>query len=225
MDMARIGIFGKHPGYGDFVRAGLTEAVVKSLGDWLEAVLPDVRDQVGEHWPDYWDAAQDVRFWMGPSILNKTICGVLRPSRDKVGRRFPLVLAVEGVSMTAPLGETCDQTPWDGMVAHLDQMTPGQGGMALLEELSISFAAEDLETFDTGTSLWAHRSDRNLGALLRDAEEADAKRAQLARSYWWTTGTDDANGARAAAWLGCQGLPGPHALGWLLGGVAAEPKG
>ena len=80
---------------------------------------------------------------------------------------------------------------------------------------------ETPEDLAQGPIIWAHHPEGDLGALLRSAGPVDAERAMTARSYWWAPATQ----GRAAAWLGQTGLPGPEALGWLLGGVPVEGTG
>lgn len=214
---ARIGIMGKHPGYGDFLRWGISDDVVDHLTRWCDVALPPLRDQMGDAWGDFWDGAQDLRFWIGRAVLGKTLVGVFKPSRDRVGRRFPLILVCESAAVAAPLSHM-DQTPWDAMEAHMNTMQAGQGAMALMEGAQFAIDAEDDALAQVGPTLWAHHPEHNLNALLRKAAEVDPYRAQLSRSYWWSPGGE----GRAPVWLGCPGLPEAAGLGWLLGGVAAE---
>lgn len=212
-----IGIMGKHPEYGDFLRWGLSDPIVDGLTRWTDAVLPPLRDQMGEEWGAFWDNSQTLRFWIGRGVMGRTLTGVFQPSRDRVGRRYPLLLLCEGAHVPAPMVQQ-DQGPWEAMEAHLAQMQAGQGAKALLEGLQFDLPVEDAHTAAEGPTLWAHHPEGNLGALLRSAAEVDAMRAQVLRSYWWT----DAADGRAPVWLGCPGLPEAAGLGWLLAGVPAE---
>lgn len=214
---ATIGLIGKHPGYGDFLRTGLSVPVADALSDWLDRTLSDQRDAMGNDWPRFWDAGQDLRFWVGRGVLGRTLAGVLRPSRDRVGRRYPLLLLTEGAVMPAPVEDPA-QAFWDRLAAHLDRMEAGQGAMALLEGLSIVLDSEDATTAASGPTIWAHHPAGDLDALLQAAAPEDARRALLMRSYWWAPG----QAGQAAVWLGCQGLPDAMSLGWLLAGVAAS---
>ena len=222
MTHAPVGLMGKHPEYGDFLRAGLSDHVVDALNGWLDGCLPTLRDQMGQGWADFWDQAQDLRFWIGRAVLGRTLIGVLRPSRDRVGRRFPLLLVAEGVDHPAPLGAAGDQTPWEVLSEHLDDMQPGQGSAALLNGLDLSLPAEGEAAQQAGPVLWAHHPGGDLLALLHSAEGPDADRARLTRSYWWAPGYRDKTVNRAANWLGCPGLPEAQALAWLLAGVPGE---
>lgn len=212
-----FGLMGKHPGYGDFLRWGLSDPVVDGLTRWTDTVLPPLRDQTAEGWGAFWDNGQTLRFWVGRAVLGRTLAGVYQPSRDRVGRRFPLILLCEGVDIAAPFGEA-NQSVWEGIEAHMAQMSAGQGAKSLLEGLELDIETEDPHVAATGPTLWAHHPEGNLGALLRSATEVDATRAQLTRSYWWSAGSD----GRSPVWLGCPGLPEAAGMGWLLAGVPAE---
>ena len=220
VEQAHIGLIGKHPGYGDFLRAGLSQTTADALSDWADRTLSDLRDSVGNDWPAFWAGAQSLRFWAGRAVLGRTLAGILRPSQDRVGRRYPLILAAEGAHVPPPM-QAEDQSLWAGLESHLDAAQPGQGAKALLDGLSVAVAPEDAQTTATGPTIWAHHPEGDLDALLRSAAKADPERAMLIRSYWWAPGRS----GRAAVWLGCTGLPNAQALGWLLTGVAATEAG
>lgn len=214
--MAQIGIMGKHPGYGDFVRSGISDPVADTLSTWLDQTLFDLRQTVDDGWEPLWDGAQNLRFWIGRGIAGATLAGVFRASRDKVGRRYPLLLLAEGVALEPPVNDP-DQGIYETLDAHLDRVQPGDGATALLAGLDTGFPQEDAARRAQGAVVWAHHPEGDLTALLKAAAPVDQSRAQAARSYWWAPGTD----TRAPVWLAAPGLPGAQALGWLLGGVPA----
>lgn len=212
-----LGIIGKHPGYGDFVQVGVSEPVAQILTGWIDHAFAGLRDSMGNDWPAFWDRGQDLRFWLGAGCAGRTVAGVMRPSRDKVGRRYPLLLFVEGALVPPPV-LVPDQQLWDRLDAHLALMQPGQGGKALLDGLTLDLPPEpDLQA--VGPTIWAHRADGDLAKLFAAAAPVDHARAQLMRSHWWAVGKDGS----AAVWLACPGMPQPQALGWLLAGVAVAP--
>lgn len=212
-----VGILGKHPGYGDFIRHGLSDATAQDFEKWLNTTLHSLRQQMGDAWPDFWDRAISLRFWVGRGVMGKTLAGVLVPSHDKVGRRYPFVLMAEAVGIASPVADQ-DQAFYEFLEQHLQRMQHGQGGAALLEGIGLETlpagqeAAEDLAQ---GPLIWAHQPSGDLGALLRAAGPVDQARAATSRSYWWAP--PRANGM-PAMWLGHTGLPDAHALGWLLSG-------
>jgi type VI secretion system protein ImpM len=96
----RQGFFGKLPGHGDFVRAGLPEEIVEGWDAWVRAGLAESRAALGEAWRDAFLEAPVWRFRFAPGLLGGPgLAGVMAPSVDRAGRYFPLML---GTAMPAP---------------------------------------------------------------------------------------------------------------------------
>jgi type VI secretion system protein ImpM len=88
--MASYGFFGKLPARGDFVSAGLPRSFVGAWDAWLQGVLPTVLRSLADGWND----APVWRFHLRPGLCGADpVLGVLLPSRDRVGRCFPLTIA------------------------------------------------------------------------------------------------------------------------------------
>ncbi|WP_420857738.1 type VI secretion system-associated protein TagF [Marivivens marinus] len=213
-----IGIMGKHPGFGDFLRHGISDPVAEGLSKWLDGSLHKLRTEVGDGWSDFWDRSITLRFWVGRSISGATLAGVLVPSRDKVGRRFPFLMLAEGVDRAAPVADP-DQGLYDAFETHLSTAQPGPAGASSLlgglDPDAIGIQPETDAQRAEGSLIWAHHPDGDLAALLRAAGPVDAARAMTNRSYWWAPGQ---SGSAPAIWLGQAGLPDAAGLGWLLSG-------
>jgi type VI secretion system ImpM family protein len=103
-----IAWFGKLPAIGDFVHRRLDLDTVERLDGWLSGGLTQRIQTAPDAWLAAYDHAPRWRFawaagvladkgpWSGPS------CGVLLPSRDRVGRRFPLIALRAMASPMAP---------------------------------------------------------------------------------------------------------------------------
>jgi type VI secretion system protein ImpM len=215
-----LGIMGKHPGFGDFIRARVDEPRAKWLEDWLNPTLHSMREGAGDHWDQLWDQGQVLRFWIGRAVAGQTLAGVFMPSRDKVGRRYPLIVLGQGMALSAPVIDP-DQTYYSQIEAHLAQVQPGQGGESLLEGLDTGVAGETDQDQASGPLIWAHHPEGDLQALLGSAGPVDQERATLNRSYWWATGGP----GRSATWLACAGLPAAESLAWCIAGVPAPVGG
>jgi type VI secretion system protein ImpM len=209
-------VYGKHPGFGDFVSWGLPREAHDILDAWVQEVMPTTRDLLGDAWDDVWTTAPDLRFWIGPDVLGLPVFGIWRASLDRVGRQYPLMLGLSGPVTPPPVHPSHDAAPFVAIEAHLARMsdrTAGQGGV---QSLVAGFDAPPLmgSPYDAEQAgmLWGMRGDDDLGRLFRDAVEADAYFAQYARSHWWHDGLP----AREAGWLSVNGLPDATALRWLL---------
>ncbi|MCU0826894.1 MAG: type VI secretion system-associated protein TagF [Tabrizicola sp.] len=212
---ASLGIFGKHPGFGDFLAHGLSEPSRNGLDSWLGACLPPLRDRLGDGWEAFWDMAPVLRFWIGRALAGRTMAGVLRTSQDRVGRRFPLLLLAEGASLPAPIQDP-DQTFYRALEDQFSRMIVGEGARSLLEGFDPADlpGSESEDSRSEGPTVWAQRSDGNLSVLLTEAAPVDHARAATARSYWWS----ESGRSGQALWLAQPGMPGADAMGWLLGG-------
>ena len=219
---ARTGLYGKHPAFGDFLQAGLSRETTEALGRWLDPTLAAIRRETGADWKAFWQDGQALRFWAGKAVFGKTVAGILRPSRDRVSRDYPLILAVEGAAVPLPGHDgTTDQHLWARMESHLNMTRPGAGAASLIAGFDPGVPPEDRTAAPAALS--AHHPEGDLDALLRAAGRADADHATLSRTYWWAPPGPD----RLPLWLACQGLPAEGSLRWLIGGIrrTGDPHG
>lgn len=93
--MTGAGAYGKIPGAGDFVRLGLPRDFIQSWDAWLQPWFAAARNELGEQWNDCYLSAPIWRFTAAGGLLDQGIwLGVCAASVDRVGRQFPLCLAV-----------------------------------------------------------------------------------------------------------------------------------
>ncbi len=93
----QVGFFGKIPSRGDFVRAGLSRPFIQAWDDWLQSILPACQHLVGDAWEAVWTSAPSWRFALPAGRCGaRPVVGMLLPSTDRAGRRFPLTIAAEG---------------------------------------------------------------------------------------------------------------------------------
>jgi type VI secretion system protein ImpM len=214
------GFFGKIPARGDFVTRRLDHTVLKPLDEWLQSSIATSQRQLGDTWlPSYLDTPI-WRFIMGAGVCGEVaVAGVLMPSVDRVGRYFPLVLAV----------------PLPGHVAPTKLIEGARAWFDGVEQLALSSLEDrfDLEVFD--------RSVRALGTPPYDATRNPAENAgfrigldgegRLGETYgrildqvlvgfgsrfslWWTTGSDRVTSSLLIA----PGLPAPQNYAAFLDG-------
>ncbi len=211
------GLFGKHPTFGDFISIGVSSTVQSGLQGWLDSLLSELRDGLGDDWHAAWDTAPSLRFWIGRGLAHQTLAGVLLPSRDSVGRRYPLILLSQGGAVEAPVIDG-DQQFYDHAQHLLDT---NDDIKTVPAELSKTVTLEDDQTQAQGPLIWAHNEAGDLASLLAAAVAQDQRRAVTARSYWWVKPVQDGD---PAMWLGNAGLPDAQAMGWLLFGRTAKSE-
>ena len=84
--MSELGLFGKIPAKGDFIRHNVTDDVARSFEQWVQESNDALRGAGGEL-PEH-----PVRVVFTPPGSAKSVVAALVPSQDQVGRKYPLVL-------------------------------------------------------------------------------------------------------------------------------------
>lgn len=89
------GWYGKIPALGDFASRRLSQEFVKAWDDWLQGALAASRSALGKRWQDFYLNSPIWRFALLPGVCdNNCWTGIIMPSVDRVGRHFPLTIAV-----------------------------------------------------------------------------------------------------------------------------------
>ncbi|AUH33522.1 type VI secretion system-associated protein TagF [Paracoccus tegillarcae] len=216
--MASPGIYGKHPGFGDFISAGLPALAESHMVPWWTELLSATRDWMGDGWDAAWDTALPIRFWIGGAIWGGAhLRGVARASHDKVGRRFPLI-AVAETAGSPPMLES-DQGFYRAVEMELAADLPSAEDLRgrLAARTGQANAAGPVDAAVSAT-FWAANPALDVAELLTQLDVTDRVRAVGARSYWWVAAGEN----RASAVLACDGLPQPGEMAWLLAGVQAD---
>ncbi|WP_116087306.1 type VI secretion system-associated protein TagF [Tropicimonas sp. IMCC34011] len=217
---ARIGLFGKLPSRGDFVARAVPAEILQHWEGWLERSVAGAKAELGEAWQETWDAAPVWRFWIGEMVFGHPIAGVLAPSRDKVGRRFPLTLFISGAGPRHPAPPLADDgtTPaWYDTLerAALQAGGPGFDGDvdAMVQRIPLPDCAVQAQPEDRRFAFFAY-GESGLPQLMEDVRAHDHQLASAVRTYWWTAGNDRVGPAMIAQ----TGMPDGAALGAMLTG-------
>jgi type VI secretion system protein ImpM len=124
-----IGLYGKMPAHGDFIRRNLPDGFVVPWDLWLQDALAFLKDSLGDDLEEAWERAPAWRFRLSAGTCGEAAAqGVLMPSCDWVGRLFPLTIA-----RLAPPGEAVMPAEWHEEVAA-----------RLAEGLAAGWRADDL---------------------------------------------------------------------------------
>ncbi|MBL8481131.1 MAG: type VI secretion system-associated protein TagF [Rhodocyclaceae bacterium] len=130
-----VGVYGKLPGLGDFVRRRMPGDFVAAWDVWLQRMISSSRDLLDQGWLDAYLSAPIWRFALPAGVCGASAwVGVLVPSVDKVGRYFPLTLAINMPLETDPVGTMFSAQRW---YAAMEQF-----GLAALNQ-RLDFAAFD----------------------------------------------------------------------------------
>ncbi|HEY7041875.1 MAG TPA: type VI secretion system-associated protein TagF [Methylomirabilota bacterium] len=211
------GWYGKLPSLGDFASRRLPEEFIRPWDAWLQECLQASRDALGEAWQDCYLTTPIWRFALLPGCVGPSgWAGVLMPSVDRVGRSFPLTLALALTSSAAVAHVVFDGADW---LARLEESALGA--------LDMERGADDLDAALADLALAPPASadlEATTGALQRlpslDAFPALARGQALAAwsartkwaALWWTRGRVDDDPLMLAS----AGLPTTEEFGWLL---------
>lgn len=89
-----FGAYGKMPSAGDFFRIAPPPGFVEAWDPWLQQALLAGPQAFGGGWDAIYMSAPIWRFTLAAGVAGPTsVVGVVMPSVDRVGRRFPLTLA------------------------------------------------------------------------------------------------------------------------------------
>ena len=216
-----ISVYGKHPSFGDFISHGVSPRFQSEVIPWIGQIMSQTRDYLGHGWDNVYDTALPLRFWIGSDVFDQfSMRGVLYCSRDKVGRRYPLIIIEQGRGLPMPL-IAVKQGFYETLEARLIEVTSNTIGSAneIITDIGINCdLADKTATDNEQTSFWAANPDPEVNHLLEAVGATDQQHAAAGRSYWWTAGRN----ARASTFLAAQGIPNAAEMAWLLSGVAAD---
>jgi len=109
----QVGLFGKLPSHGDFLRRRVSDAFVDAWDAWLRECLAESRASLGERWLDLYLTSPAWRFVCAAGACGPApVIGLMVPSVDRVRRFFPLTVVAELPADVRLLGAAIDATPF-----------------------------------------------------------------------------------------------------------------
>jgi len=177
-DPAVAGWFGKIPALGDFVTRRLPATFVERWDAWLSAELFDLQSSPVDAWQIAYRQAPIWRFALMPGVIDRSPWyGACIPSYDRVGRQFPLTIALAG-----PLAVDAAQRGWAAFVA---------AGRRALEPTCAADCVDAALREGLGEAAaraqQAAPDDDRMAAALGSAADGS--------SLWWPWFPEDPNGA------------------------------
>lgn len=90
-----VGFYGKLPILGDFVSRRLPMEFITPWDSWLQSAIAASREEIGSEWLSRYLTSPIWRFLLSPGVCgDKAVAGIIMPSVDKVGRYYPLTVAL-----------------------------------------------------------------------------------------------------------------------------------
>jgi type VI secretion system protein ImpM len=193
------GLYGKLPARGDFLSRRLDPQFIERWDAWLQRVMAESREALGERWLECFLSAPVWRFVLPAGMVSKLgWTGVLVPSVDRVGRYFPLTLAAgfadERIDAPSTLGrlmswlDALERLALEALGASVDVDAFDQRLCAqALPEGAPLVAPQDDDTvpLDAGAfQAWPLRADVDMQEIL----QRGALGRRTATSVWATRG-------------------------------------
>ncbi len=227
LDPARVaGWYGKIPAVGDFATRRVPREFVALWDDWLQRSLAASTAALGAAWLDVYLHGPILRFALLPGVCGESLwAGIMMPSVDRVGRYFPLTIALalgarpgalaaavsahewfaalEQIALRALESDASPEEIEAGLAQAPFPWTPGDAGPA-------AALAQWWRTTPTPTFVAALPDVRGLDDLVLASAESAFAAAGRGKSLWWSLGSGTAR-------LNCfSGLPPPEYFADLL---------
>jgi type VI secretion system protein ImpM len=99
-----VGLYGKLPSHGDFLRRRASDGFVSVWDAWLQECMTASRSAMGDRWLEVYLTSPVWRFsGAGGACGASPIIGLMAPSVDRVGRYFPLAIVAELPPFVGPV--------------------------------------------------------------------------------------------------------------------------
>jgi type VI secretion system protein ImpM len=202
------GWYGKLPGVGDFASRRLPEDFVRAWDEWLQEVVATTRARLGTSWMDRYLTMPIWRFVLVSGLVASTgWAGVLMPSVDRVGRQFPLTVAVPLASEAALVQAVFESADWYGGIeqAVLGMLDPTRGP----EDLEQALAGCAFSLPPDGAMEPSKQPLRRLPSVdaFGDVAKVESLQAWVQhagwKGVWWTRGREGGD----PTMLTCAALP------------------
>jgi type VI secretion system protein ImpM len=241
-----IGLYGKLPSHGDFLRRRVSDAFVNPWDEWLRHCIAASRERLGEQWLELYLTSPVWRFACAPgSLAPHAACGVLIPSVDRVGRYYPLTIVAElsegETAQPGPLAVAAQCDPWFGVIENLalealatEQLDfePFDAAIAasaevlepLLGEPDLRLDPADANLLmEDGLAGWhvPLASADNLFPLIEQLAYSRLRKAGQPLSLWWT----DGSACVAPCCLFARGMPHPGDFASYIDGDWSKATG
>ncbi len=218
------GFYGKIPSLGDFVCRRLPKRpFVETWDPWLQNVIAQSKADLGESWLNIYLTSPVWRFALSENICGPTPwLGVMIPSVDKVGRYFPLTIAVSLPRHCNPLNITQSMAEWLTQAEQLALST-------LEDHFDFDHFDHSVEALNSPVEFAQIQPSMSQGNVLTGAlhfpihnhiqPHRDLAKYMLDQNYgqysiWWTTGSSLIQPSFSV----CRNLPGKEIFSALLDG-------
>jgi type VI secretion system protein ImpM len=232
-----VGLYGKLPSHGDFLRRRVSDRFVDVWDGWLQECFAASRDVLGDRWLDVYLTSPAWRFAAAAGVFDdQPMLGLMVPSVDRVGRYFHLAVVaaltperdvITTASAAEPFFAAAERLLIDTLAStHVDFNAFDRDVMNLAGDLAACTLSQPagLEAAAAGV-LAETAAAASWQVPMADVSElttvlAHLSARRIAELYdpvvlWWTSGSSE---VEPSCLLG-RGLPQPPTFAALLDGA------
>ena len=231
-----VGLYGKLPSHGDFLRRRTSDAFVDVWDRWLQECVATSRSALADRWLELYLTSPVWRFAFAAGVCGTApVLGLMVPSVDRVGRYFPLTLVAElppdvnvlnAATTATPFFQDAEQLLVETLEAEeVDFERFDAHVLRLSDTLELVGRVPQIALEPGATAVLNEKSHTAWQMPIASAEQLAPAFAQMLSlrlstlyepmSLWWTEGSSNV----APTCLIVKGLPHPSAFSALLDGV------
>ncbi|MBL1265364.1 type VI secretion system-associated protein TagF [Candidatus Methylomicrobium oryzae] len=224
-----LGYYGKVPTHGDFVTRGLPRSFIEPWDLWLQEAILTSRRQLGENWLNHYLTSPLYHFALSPGICgNSGWMGVLMPSVDRIGRYYPMTIALMNNAEISPF-VAMQKTAWFSQIEEI-ALSCLKDGYDLDEfNQAIDRLGQTIGPIPADCLPLTERHDRTpflavwrqplnsldaLNGLIPPFLDRVLRERCLAYSLWWTEGSEQI----PSSFLFSEGLPPVESVAAMFDG-------
>jgi type VI secretion system ImpM family protein len=167
-----VGLYGKLPTHGDFLRRRITDEFVTAWDAWLQASMASSRSLLGDGWLNVYLTSPAWRFACSAGACGPAVAGLMVPSVDRVGRYFPITLTWQPPDDLTPVDVATRSNHWFNAAER-----------HVIETLSREYV--DFEAFDERLVALGRELDDVCGPMRVKLDSADAESLTASRAAKW----------------------------------------
>ncbi len=109
----QIGLYGKLPAHGDFIKRHLNSTFINVWDEWLQHFISASQEQIGEDWLNIYLTSPIWQFVFSPGVIDSNMwAGIIMPSVDRVGRYFPISIVQQLPASESAVNFSLHQDSW-----------------------------------------------------------------------------------------------------------------
>lgn len=228
------GYYGKIPAVGDFISYNLIRDFVKPWDDWLQTVITETKDALGDEWLNTYLTSPIYRFVLTPGNCGEEgYFGVMIPSVDRVGRYFPFMICTPLPQQANPFEQLAQLEEWFDFAEQIalrtleadfdtDELTAAMQQLDIIYQSTFTTAADEFQTKSNSSGYIAIRQSmhetQNNASIYSSLLNSLLQEVSYAYSIWWTKGSQVVQ----PSMLVTQGLPPAKQVSAFYDGLWAK---